>query len=308
VTEATAGDPFGPGLDVPVAGGSLHVATTGPLGDGPVALCVHGITSSSRAWSLVAPHLESAGVAVAAVDLRGRGASNGLPGPYGLAAHVADLVAVLDHLGVERVVVVGHSMGAYVAARLAAADHGDRVAAVVLVDGGLPLPPPPPDLDADPQATLDALLGPAIARLRQTFASEEDYVAFWRAHPAFAGPGEWGPAVEAYARYDLTGEPPALRSRAVEDAVRADGAELVLDEPGHVAALRALRCPTALLRAPAGLLGSPPPFLPEDLAAAAAAEVPSLEVATVDGTNHYTITLAEPGAGTVAATAARLAG
>jgi pimeloyl-ACP methyl ester carboxylesterase len=283
--------------DVPVAGGRLHVAVTGPVGDGPLALCVHGITSSSLAWALVAARLTAAGVAVAAPDLRGRGASDGLPGPYGMAAHAADLVAVLDHLGVARAVAVGHSMGAYVVARLAA-DHPDRVAAAVLVDGGLPLPRAAGP--ADPQAALDALLGPAIARLRQTFASEEDYVGFWRAHPAFAADGAWGPAVDAYARYDLAGEPPSLRSRAVEEAVRADGAELFLDERGAADAVRRVRCPAVLLRAQDGLLGAPPPLEPEDVAAEAEAAVDSLSVVTVPGTNHYTITLAEPGASAVA--------
>lgn len=298
MTQATAGDPFASPVEVPVAGGRLHVATTGPAEGRPLALCVHGITSSSRAWSLVAAHLDLDGVAVAAPDLRGRAASNGLGGPFGMAAHAADLVAVLDHLGVERAVVAGHSMGAYVVARLAA-EHPDRVAGLVLVDGGLPMPRPP-GLADDPQAALDAILGPAIARLRQTFASEEDYVGFWRAHPAFAGEGAWGPAVDAYARYDLDGEPPALRSRASEAAVRADGAELLVDEIGQVAALRAMPGPAVLLRAPAGLLGAPPPFVPVDVAEAAAAEIPSLTVVTVDGTNHYTITLAEPGATAVA--------
>lgn len=291
---------------VPVPGGALHVPTDGPVGDRPLAVCVHGITSTSRAWGLVAGHLAGAGVAVAAPDLRGRGASNALPGPFGMAAHARDLVAVLDHLGVERAVAVGHSMGAYVVARLAA-DHPDRVAGAVLVDGGLPIARPEGTGD-DPQAALDALLGPAIARLRQRFAIEDDYVAFWRDHPAFAAEGAWGPAADAYARYDVAGDPPELRSRAVEEAVRVDGAELFLGEGGASGAVRRLRCPAVLVRATEGLLGAPPPLVPEDVAAAAAAEVPSLTVTTVPGANHYTITLAEPGASVVAAAALRLAG
>lgn len=299
-----APDPFPAALDVPVAGGRLRVATTGPVDGRALALCVHGITSTSRAWVAVAPLLDRAGVGAAAPDLRGRGASARLPGPFGMAAHAADLVAVLDHLGVERAVAVGHSMGAYVVARLAA-DHPDRVAGVVLVDGGLPIARPGAPL-LDTQAALDALLGPAIARLRQTFASADDYVAFWRSHPAFAEDGSWTPAAEAYARYDLVGEPPELRPSAAEGAVRADGAEL-MDERAAAAAVHGVRCPAVLLRAPFGLLGAPPPLVPEDVAAAAAAEVPSLTVETVPGANHYTITLGEPGASSVAAAAARLA-
>ena len=49
------------------------------------------------------------------------------------------MIAVLDALGLERALVVGHSLGAYIASALAAA-HPDRVAGLVLVDGGLPIP------------------------------------------------------------------------------------------------------------------------------------------------------------------------
>lgn len=44
-----------------------------------------------------------------APDLRGRARSVGLPGPYGVPAHVEDLLGLLDHLGQERALVVGHS-------------------------------------------------------------------------------------------------------------------------------------------------------------------------------------------------------
>lgn len=290
---------------VPVAGGDLHVALAGPVGDAPLVLCAHGITSSSRSWPLVATHLLDAGLAVAAVDLRGRGGSAALPGPFGMAAHATDLVAVLDHLAVDRAVAAGHSMGAYVVARLAA-DHPDRVLGLALVDGALPLARAGGP-DQDPQEALDDLLGPAIARLRRTFATPEEYVEFWRAHPAFAD-GGWGPVVEEYARYDLKGEPPALRPCADEHGVRVDGAELFLDEEGAASAIRSVAVPSVLLRAPAGLDGAPPPMIPEDVAAAAAAELACLEVRTVEGTNHYTITLAEPGASVVAAAIVELAG
>ena len=60
---------------------------------------MHGITASHRAWPAVVAALP--GVRVVAPDLRGRGRSNSLPGPYGMGAHADDLAAVLDALGVE---------------------------------------------------------------------------------------------------------------------------------------------------------------------------------------------------------------
>ena len=87
--------------------------------------------------------------------------------------------------------------------------------------------PVPEGIDLD--AALDAALGPAIARLEQTFPGTEAYLDFWRGHPALAG--HWTADVEAYLRYDLTGEPGRLRCRAVGEAVRTDGREILAEKP-----------------------------------------------------------------------------
>ncbi len=75
-------------------------------------------------------------------------------GRAGLDAHARDLIAVLDALGVERAVVVGHSMGAFVALVLGDL-YPERVSRVVLVDGGLPLDLPA-GLSTDDVITLRA--------------------------------------------------------------------------------------------------------------------------------------------------------
>lgn len=295
--------PFHTVLDVPVAGGSLAVGLSGPAGGAPIVLAVHGITGSHRAWAPVARHLGD-DVTFLAPDLRGRGASSHLPGPYGLAAHLDDLVAVLDHVigatpgpgtGVTPVILAGHSMGAFVVARLVAA-HPVRVQAAALVDGGLAFAVPG---DLDPDTVLENVLGPALARLRMTFETRDAYRDFWRAHPAFAGPGTWTPDVEAYVDYDLAGEPPELRSRVVEAAVRADGAD-TLDVDAVRRNFLALACPTVLLRAPRGLLDEANPLLPEEAVEEAKAALPHLVDVLVPDTNHYLIVLGDREAKTVA--------
>ena len=89
-------------LDVPVEGGSLAAFRLGAPGGGvePV-LAIHGITSSNASWVAVGRALGDR-AALVAVDLRGRGESNVLPGPYGLEAHARDMLAVLDALGIDR--------------------------------------------------------------------------------------------------------------------------------------------------------------------------------------------------------------
>jgi len=83
-----------------------------------------------------------------AVDLRGRGYSNTLPRPYGMDQHVADVAAVLRHFAAQRPVLVGHSMGAYVAL-LTADAYPELTRKLVLLDGGLASPFPLPE-GADP--------------------------------------------------------------------------------------------------------------------------------------------------------------
>lgn len=278
-------EPFHDLLDVRVPGGALTLAVAGPpLGSGaPVVLAVHGITASHRSWAPIV-RLLAEDVTVLAPDLRGRGGSAGLPGPFGFEAHVTDLLAVLDHTDTREAVVAGHSMGAYVAARLAAAAP-DRAKAVVLLDGG-PALPLPPGMDAD--AVVEAVLGPALARLSMTFDSARAYRDFWRTHPAFAASDAWTDDVLAYVDYDLgpARADGSVRSRVNEQAVRVDGRALLDGAPTR-AALTALQCPTTLLWAPRNLIDAPSPMLPASAIEEARALLPGLEVAEVPDTNHY---------------------
>jgi lipase len=278
-------------LNVRVDGGDLRVLL---WGNGKrVAVAVHGLSASAMSWQAVARHMPPDWT-LAAPDLRGRGHSRDLPGPYGLDRHARDVAAVLRHFG-GRPVLAGHSMGAFVAL-LARDAHPELVRRLVLVDGGLPLPVPD---GADLDAVLDATLGPAIARLGQSFADTEAYLEFWRGHPALAG--HWTPDVEAYIRYDLVGEPGQLRSRAVEDAVRADGREVLAEKP-FVDALGRLTKPTPLLTAPDGMFGQPPGLLPAGLVAAWAERVPALRPQMVPEVNHYTIMFEREAAAVVSQT------
>jgi lipase len=275
-------------LAVPVDGGELRVLQWGT--GRRVAVAVHGITASAMSWQAVARQMPP-GWTLAAPDLRGRGASAHLPGPYGLERHVADVTAVLRHFG-GRPVLAGHSMGAYVALLVREA-HPNLSRRLVLVDGGLPLPVPD---GVDPEAALEESIGPAIARLRQTFASTEAYLDFWRAHPALAG--HWTPDVEAYARYDLTGEAPSMRSRVAVDAISPDSRDVMADKP-FADALGRLTQPTPLLTASAGFLGEPPGLLPPELVALWADRVPCLRAQRVPDVNHYTILFDRHGAASI---------
>ncbi|GAA5201545.1 hypothetical protein GCM10023322_81750 [Rugosimonospora acidiphila] len=277
-------------LAVPVSGGRL-AALRWP-GDGPTVLAVHGITANALAWTPVAQELAGRARLVAP-DLRGRAASGDLPGPYGLAAHADDLVATLDFLGVERAALVGHSMGGFVAA-LTAARHPERVSSVLLVDGGVALRVPE---GGDIDAVLDAVIGPAMRRLSMEFASAAAYLDFWRQHPAI-GPW-WRPELEPYLLRDLVGQPPALRSSCVLDAIRADGRDTLRD-PDTVSAVHKISCPVTLLHAARGMLNEEQGLYDERRLDEAGVDRGRVDVRPVADVNHYTILLAPHGARAVA--------
>jgi lipase len=268
-------------LDVPVSGGALRVATWAGTGD-PV-LAIHGITSSSRSWPLLAEALDNP---VLAPDLRGRGRSNQLPGPVGMAQHAADCAAVVEAGGGAPLVVVGHSMGGFVATVLAAS-RPDLVRALVLVDGGLPFPP------VDEAATL-AGLAPIKQRLQSTY-TREGYRDWFRNHPAFAR--DWTPETEEYADYDLPEDPG--RPAADPDLVEADQLD-IMDGGAFTAALGEQLPSRVFLHASRGFADDPPGLYPQATVDQYAARWPDLDIRHVPDVNHYTIVLSRRGADAVA--------
>jgi len=118
-----------PGSD----GLSIHVLEWSESGT-PLVL-VHGFGNEAHIWDdfapLVAPHYRTV-----AVDLRGHGDSDHDPeARYDYEFHVADLEAVTAALGIERLVLVGHSFGGRTS-MLFAAKHPERMAGLVIVDIG----------------------------------------------------------------------------------------------------------------------------------------------------------------------------
>lgn len=281
-------------------GDGVNLAYTSWAGAGRPLVALHGITASSMSFVGIAEKLAGRRPLLA-LDLRGRGDSDKPTGPYGFAQHAQDVIAALRELGSRPVVLVGHSMGAYVAIAVAAAEPR-LVAGLLLLDGGLPLTVP---TDIPPEQLLDQLLAPQLARLRSSYASRAEYYAFWRGIGAFPA-DEWSSWVEAYLDYDLGGAPPALRPKAAETAVRADFRD-TLNADKLRARIRQVRAPMHLLRAPAGFLPDQPPLLATDAVETERASVPLLTDRLVAGTTHYTLALGAHGASAVADSAVELA-
>ncbi len=171
--------------DVTHDGVRLRVLEWGP-DDGPAVVVLHGFTGHARQAQLVAPALADRH-RVIAIDQRGHGDSDRAP-VYGTVPMTADLMAVLDVIGIDRAALVGHSLGGMVGLS-AVAQHPDRFTHLVLGDIG---PEPAPAGVARIQA--------GVAE-RHVFADLDDAVAAQAAlSPTADGRWTW--------RYD-----PALRDR-----------------------------------------------------------------------------------------------
>jgi pimeloyl-ACP methyl ester carboxylesterase len=243
----------------------------------PVVFAVHGLTANHTCWYPLAGALGSA-VRLVAFDLRGRGRSDKPAGAYGLARHAADLAGLMDHVGVARASVIGHSLGAHIAVWFAA-HHPERLSRLVLVDGGF-------DVRAE---VLDSLK-PAIDRLGIEYPSLEAYLRMLQGLPMFAG--RWNEHLTRYFTYDVEPGPGGgVRSRvprhAIEAEVEALGRQRLWTLHHRIAA------PTLLLRAPDGLLRADDCLMTQEEAEAMAHAIPGCRLVVVPGANHYTIVLGE---------------
>lgn len=114
--------------------GVIHLHS---FGDGRPVLALHGVTGHGARWRALAGALP--GFRFVGPDLRGHGRSPWTP-PWGLEQHVADVVGVLDELGIDRMPVIGHSFGGAIAVHLARTVP-ERVDGLVLLDPAIGLAP-----------------------------------------------------------------------------------------------------------------------------------------------------------------------
>ena len=140
----------------------MRIAERGPL-HGPTVVMLHGWGALLYMYRHALERLPLAGFRTVAVDLRGYGLSDKptAAGSYSLIAYQADLDALIDELGVERVALVGQSMGGGLALRYALT-RPQRVSRLALINpSGLSAVPFLKLLQSVPTRLLDAI-GPAL--------------------------------------------------------------------------------------------------------------------------------------------------
>jgi len=244
-------------------------------GKGKEILCVHGITANSRFWdclaSALAPHHR-----LIAMDLRGRGLSDKPPTGYSIKHHCKDIAAVMDDLGLERPVLMGHSLGAFISL-VFAAQYPERVDRLILVDGG-------GKLSEDQMAKVFAGIKPSLDRLGKIFPSFETYLSLMKQAPYLQ---PWNLYMETYFRYEIEEVQGGIRSRVHPNHIEEEAKNL--KEVDSREFYKKMKSPTLILRATKGMLVEDDLLLPEDAVEQMVSEIPNAKRVDVEGANHYSI-------------------
>ncbi|MES2775360.1 MAG: alpha/beta hydrolase [Bacteroidota bacterium] len=133
-------------------------------GEQPTILFMHGLTANAHCIDgLIAAGLRPA-FHVLSVDLRGRGESDAPESGYTMKEHASDIIGMMDHLNIEKVILAGHSFGGFLALYLAKF-YPERVDKLILMDAAANMHP-----------NTKEMLGPALGRLGQQFESFESYI------------------------------------------------------------------------------------------------------------------------------------
>ncbi len=155
-------------LQFAVNGLTLVAEAYGPA-DGQPVLALHGWLDNAASFARLAPCLQTC--RVVALDQRGHGLSSHLKQPYHIWDGVVDVVAVLDQLGWQHAVLLGHSMGAAVAT-LAASAFPERITALWLIEGFGPWTDPDTEVPDLLRKTTERLL--ALSDRRKPLYSSID--------------------------------------------------------------------------------------------------------------------------------------
>lgn len=242
--------------------------------DAPAMVLLHGLSANASSFAGIMAAGLSPAFRVIAPDLRGRARSGKPETGYEMADHARDVIALLDSLGLERVVLGGHSFGGYLAIYIAA-HYPERVSKLVVIDAAISSHP-----------RIAVLLKPSLDRLTRTYASADEYLASIRSAPYMNG--MWDDAAESYFRAELTEHPDGSVGSATSNAAIGQAAMGIAIEPWlhHVQSVDA---PVLLINAvePFGPPDAPPLF-DEQVARATARAFSNAKYVIVPG-NHITL-------------------
>ena len=244
-------------------------------GKGNQVLCVHGLTANCRCWDVIASSLAPENKIIA-IDLRGRGLSDKPAAGYSLQHHIKDILCVLDDLKQERIVLMGHSLGAFISLAFAA-NYPERTEKIILMDGG-------GQLTQDQWDKFSLAIKPSLDRLGQVFPSFDAYVALMKLAP-FLQP--WSQALEDYFQYESEAVEGGVRSRINPANIQEEIQNIQQEVPSEY--FSKVTCPVLILRATDGIFSKDDLVLPGSAVDRMVSEIPEALRVDIQGTNHFSI-------------------
>ncbi|MDQ2715414.1 MAG: alpha/beta hydrolase [Chloroflexota bacterium] len=244
---------------------------------GPPIVCLHGLTANAFCFQAFADEL-ARDHRVFAFDLRGRGDSEKPEHAYSIPMHAADLAHLLDAWGLERPIVLGHSLGALVALYFAA-HYPDKLSKLVLIDAGAPLPWNTPEEQP-------LWLTTSVARLGNPVPSFEEYIQRLKMVPFLAR--SWNTYLDLYFEHDVHHLPDgSVVSKAYREGILEEGSHFAEGQPEEQWAR--VQVPTLILRAGQGMFADNDQLLPLEGAAAMQRFIQQARYVNFPTLNHYTI-------------------
>ena len=245
---------------------------------GPPIICVHGLTANAFCFQALADYL-AVDHRVFAYDLRGRGDSDKPESGYSIPHHADDLAELIDELGLDRPVVVGHSLGAFTAFYFAA-HYPEKLSKLVLIDAVAS--PPWKTVEEQP-----AWLTTSINRLGTPVASFEEYKQRLKAAPYLGL--HWNSYFDLYFEHDVRHRSDgSVVSKAYREGVLEDDKKQ-LSEGLPEGQWKYVTVPTLLIRAGQGLFSDNDQVLSNESVPAIQREVKNFRYVNFPNLNHYTI-------------------
>ncbi len=237
-----------------------------------------GLTANAHAFDGLVRAGLSPRFRVLALDLRGRGLSDKPDTGYSLVEHARDVLDLLDTLGLDQVVLGGHSFGGLLSFYMAA-NFANRISKLIIIDAAGAFHP-----------KIRELIEPALERLGKVLPSWEDYVETVKQAPYWLG--YWDEDVENYYRAEVRiNADRTVQSQSQPEAM-IETIDCALSESWseHIAAIQQ---PVILLNAP-GPYGpaDTPPVLPRENALATVEALADARYVEIPG-NHVTMLFGE---------------
>lgn len=256
---------------VRVGNNAIQVADC-PGETGPI-IAIHGLTGNKYQLQFFAQHLSS-GYRVITMDLRGRGDSSPTDEEPSIFKHAEDILSLLKELKIERPILMGYSMGGFIAALVAAQVE---VQALILLDGAATM--------SDHQKPI---VEPSFVRLGTPFKSKEDYIEQITANYAKLNIPRTQELLNLLA-YEVKEVDGKWYNKAVKEGIKGDWATFWEFDARKVFAN--VNAPVLLVQATGDIGANPPLFLPEHYGNTIAA-AQDIEVVSSDA-SHYTMVFEE---------------